>query len=180
MRLPRRLFGQGFGSGLPKDFAGTLDADEHVLASVVVDFGPNSRLVATSRGLWWDVIDNAVRFDWPLIRKATWKDGVLTITAGGVIDEIAGADVLDATQPKRFPLRQPGKLPGIVYQRVTGSIKSSHYRDIPGGGAWFVQRKIAGRGVVLQVWPDEGTDADALASVVRQVVAGIAAADDNG
>jgi hypothetical protein len=53
---------------------------------------------------------------------------------------------------------------------VEGSIRSRHHRDLPGGGAWFVQRKVAGRdGVVLQVRPDAGTDP----AVVRQVVADV-------
>jgi hypothetical protein len=50
-------------------------------------------------------------------------------------------------------------VPEIVHTRVTGSIRSRHYRDLPGGGAWFVQRKVPGRdGVVLQVRADPGTD----------------------
>ena len=57
------------------------------------------------------------------------------------------------------------------HRAATGSIKSRHHRDLPGGGAWFVQRAVAGRdGVVLQVRADPGTDADA----VRRVAAGVA------
>jgi hypothetical protein len=54
---------------------------------------------------------------------------------------------------------------------VEGSIKSRHRRELPGGGAWFVQRKISGRdGTVLQVRPDPGTDE----AVVRQVAGDVA------
>jgi len=58
-----------------------------------------------------------------------------------------------------------------VHARVEGSIRSRHHRDLPGGGAWFVQRKIAGRdGTVLQVRPDPGTEE----TVVRQVAGDVA------
>jgi hypothetical protein len=58
----------------------------------------------------------------------------------------------------------------VVHERVTGSIKSRHHRDLPGGGAWFVQRKVAGRdGILLQVRPDPGTDDAALRQVITVV-----------
>ena len=61
----------------------------------------------------------------------------------------------------------------MVHERVTGSIRSSHHRDLPGGGAWFVQRKLPGQdGVLLQVRADHGTDE----AVVRRVAATVAAA----
>jgi len=61
-----------------------------------------------------------------------------------------------------------------VHVRVNGSIRSRHRRDLPGGGAWFVQRKVPGRdGIVLQVRPDPGTDEDAVQRVATEVAAKI-------
>ena len=76
------------------------------------------------------------------------------------MEEIASGDgpVLLADRPaRRFRLAEPGRVPEVVHARVEGSIRSRHHRDLPGGGAWFVQRKVAGRdGTVLQVRPDPG------------------------
>jgi hypothetical protein len=61
-------------------------------------------------------------------------------------------------------------VPELVHQRVTGSIRTRHHRDLPGGGAWFVQRRVAGRdGVVLQVRPDPGTDLDLVRALAADV-----------
>ena len=55
------------------------------------------------------------------------------------------ARVLLADRPaRRFRLADPGRVPEAVHARVEGSIRSRHHRDLPGGGAWFVQRKVAG------------------------------------
>ena len=68
-------------------------------------------------------------------------------------------------------------MPEAVHARVTGSIRSRHHRDLPGGGAWFVQRKVPGRdGIVLQVRADPGTDTDVVRQVARDVAATACAA----
>jgi hypothetical protein len=57
-----------------------------------------------------------------------------------------------------------------VHRRVTGSIRSTQHRELPGGGAWFVQRKVPGRdGIVLQVRADPGTDADTVRRLAAEV-----------
>ena len=88
------------------------------------------------------------------------------------MEEIDGPAVLLADRPaRRFRLAEPGRVPEVVHARVEGSIRSRHHRDLPGGGAWFVQRKVPGRdGTVLQVRPDPGTDP----AVVAQVAADVA------
>ena len=64
-----------------------------------------------------------------------------------------------------------------MHTRVEGSVRSRHHRELPGGGAWFVQRKVPGRdGTVLQVRPDAGTDR----AVVVQVAADVARALGRG
>ena len=96
---------------------------------------------------------------------------MLAVVEAGEVETVAGAVLIADEPPRRLRLANPGRVPEAVHRRVTGSIKSRHHRDLPGGGAWFVQRAVAGRdGVVLQVRADPGTDADA----VRRVAAGVA------
>ncbi|MBA2310278.1 MAG: hypothetical protein H0W01_13545 [Pseudonocardiales bacterium] len=151
MSLWRRLL---HGVELPAGFTGKLDPDERVLASAEASGGEH--VVVTSSGIW---LPEGGRLDWHLISKATWAGGVLTVVAA-VEHGTAGDAVLLADQrPRRLTLVNPRRVPEIVHERVTGSIRSRHYRDLPGGGAWFVQRKVPGRdGVVLQVRADPGTD----------------------
>ena len=175
-----------------------LEPEEHVLATAeVVDGG---QVVATSRGLWLPGTAGSLagpatgtagslagpaigtagslagpavgaeRLSWHLISKATWEGGVLGVVATRETENLAGA-VLIADQPvRRFRLATPGRVPEIVHRRVTGSIRSRHHRDLPGGGAWFVQRAVPGRdGTVLQVRADPGTDVDAVRRVASEV-----------
>ena len=65
----------------------------------------------------------------------------------------------------------PGRVPEAVHARVDRARSGRrHHRDLPGGGAWFVQRKVPGRdGMVLQVRADPGTDdATSLRQVARR------------
>jgi hypothetical protein len=148
--------------GLPDGFAGTLAPDERVLAVA-------EPLVATSDGLWLPTDDGVRRLGWHLVSKATWQNNALVLIEATEVDEIDGAVLLADRRPVRYRLAEPGRLPEVVHERVTGSIRSRHHRDLPGGGAWFVQRKVPGRGVVLQVRPDPGTDDAAVRSVTGSV-----------
>jgi hypothetical protein len=143
-----------------------LEPDEHVVA--VADVAGGGKVVATSRGLW---LPDGRRLRWHLISKATWEGGALAVVEAKEVETVAGAVLIADEPPRRLRLANPGRVPEAVHRRVTGSIKSRHHRDLPGGGAWFVQRAVAGRdGIVLQVRADPGTDADA----VRRVAAGVA------
>lgn len=154
---------------VPAAVTAGLDADEHVLASAALTGG--GQLVATSRGLWlpdgpgrpgWRLIG------WHLISKATWGNGAIALVEAREVERLDGAVLIEDLPMVRLRLAEPGRVPQVVHERVTASIKSRHRRDLPGGGAWFVQRKVAGRGgVELQVRPDPGTDEGA----VRQVAA---------
>ncbi|NUT49217.1 MAG: hypothetical protein HOV94_18210 [Saccharothrix sp.] len=158
------LFGRIFGSGAPEGFTGALEADERVLASAAIG---SEWLVATSHGLW---LPGPRRVGWHLVSKATWSGNALAVVEA-VEDGTAGdAVLLRDLPPRRFPLESPGKVPEVVHERVTGSIKSTEHNATV--GAWFVQRKVAGRdGVVLQVRPDPGADVER----VREVAASVAA-----
>lgn len=164
-RLVTRLNGT---AALPRDFTGSLSPDEQVLA---VAGGRPVPLVATSLGLWVPDGETTRRVGWHLASKATWNDGVLSLTEA---DETgtAGAAVLLRDRPvQRFALSSPGRVPEVVHARVTGSIRSSHHRELPdGGGAWFVQRKVPGQdGIVLQVRADRGTDETMLRDFASEV-----------
>ena len=178
----RRLLG---GDGLPEGFGGRLEADERVLA--VAHTADGTHLVVTSWGLWLpepDTADGPRRVGWHLVSRAVWRNGALAVveaveeeipaeegTAGeGTAGDGPPAVLLTDRPARRFRLVEPAGVPEAVHARVEASIRSRHHRDLPGGGAWFVQRKVPGRdGTVLQVRPDPGTDRAAAAQVVADV-----------
>lgn len=168
MSVFRKLVDRMVGDGTPPGFAGILDKEESVV--VAAEVRDSGYLVATSLGLWVPADDGHRRIGWHLLSKVTWGDGVLVVIEADETGE-AGDAVLLADRPaRRYPLADPGKLPEAVHRRVTGSIRSRHHRELPGGGAWFVQRKVPGRdGIVLQVRADPGTDADAVRTVAAEV-----------
>jgi hypothetical protein len=164
----RKLLDKVVGDGTPPGFTGTLDDEESVVVTAEVRDG--GHLVATSLGLWVPTDDGHRRIGWHLLSKVTWGDGVLVVIEADETGEAGDAVLLTDRAPRRYPLANPGKLPQAVHRRVTGSIRSRHHRDLPGGGAWFVQRKVPGRdGVVLQVRADPGTDLDAVRTVAAEV-----------
>jgi hypothetical protein len=156
-----------FGSGIPSGFTGTLSAEENPLGSAEVTGG--GFLLATSLGLWLPGEDGPRRVSWHLISKATWGNGALSVIEA-VPEGHAGDAVLITDRPaRRFELARPGVVPRVVHARVTGSISSRHHQALPGGGAWFVQRKVPGVGTVLQVRADPGTDPEALRRMAAEV-----------
>ena len=165
----RRLFGR-LVEDLPLDFTGNLVTDERVLG--VADLADGGHVVATSFGLWLPDGDTVRRVGWHLVSKATWESSWLVLIEADEVDTVDGAVLLADRPPRRLRLSRPGRVPEVVHARVTGSIKSRHHRDLPGGGAWVVQRSIAGRdGIVLQVRADPGTDPDVVRSLAVQVAA---------
>ena len=166
----RRLLGRLGGDELPADFPGKLTAEERVLA--VAEVRDGGRLVATSLGLWLPEGSGSRRVGWHLISKATWDNGTLALIEAEETGTVEGAVLLTDRPTRRFRLAGQGGVPEAVHARVTGSIKSSHHRDLPGGGVWVVQRKVAGRdGIVVQVRADPGTSEDAVRSLTVQVMA---------
>jgi hypothetical protein len=169
-RFVRRL---SAGGALPAGFSALLQPDERVLA--VADLAGGGHLVLTQVGVW--VPEGSVhrRVGWHLVSKAVWDRSSLLLTEA-VTTGSAGAAMLISDLPqRRFVLTEPGRVPEVVRQRVTGSIKSSQYYELPGGGAWFVQRKIPGYdGVVLQVRADEGTSPEAVQATASGVAARLA------
>jgi hypothetical protein len=169
MKLPGFLSKLTGRDGLPDGFAGTLDTDERVLAVATLTTA-GRHLVGTSLGLWLPTDDGARRLGWHLVSKASWQNSTLVLIEAVESEEVEGAVLLSDLNPVRFRLADPGRLPEVVHARVEGSIKSRHHRELPGGGAWFVQRKVFGRdGMLLQVRPDPGTDLDAVRRVTGSV-----------
>lgn len=160
-RFAARLSGT---AEVPADFAGALGADERVLAVARAADGP---LVATHLGLW---LPEGRLLGWHLVSKATWRDGVLIVVEAVESGSAGDAVLLRDLRPLRLRVTEPGTLPEVVRTRVTGSIRSTEHRELPGGGARFVQRKVPGRnGLVLQVRADPGTDERSLAPVAAEV-----------
>ncbi len=115
--------------------------------------------------------DGVRRLGWHLVSRATWKNGALAVVEATEVEEIDAAVLLADRPARRFRLAEPGRVPEVVHARVEGSIRSRHRRELPGGGAWFVQRKVPGRdGIVLQVRPDPETDPVVVAQVAADVV----------
>ena len=164
MSLLDRLFRR---PAMPPGLVGRLDADENVVASAPLTGREGELLVATTHGLW---LPEGRRVGWHLVSKATWGGGALTLVEAE--EEAVAQDVvlLHDLPARRFQLAEPGTVPEIVHKRVTSSIRFRHRRELPGGGAWFVQRSVPGRdGLLLQVRADPGTDPAAVRRVAAQV-----------
>lgn len=163
----KRLVDRIGGRELPEGSTVQLADREHVLAV-------GDRLVATSLGLWLPDEGGSYRVGWHMISKATWNNNVLTVIETRETGHAGEAVLLEDLPPRRFTLSRPGKVPQTVHERVTGSIKSSHYREVSGGGARLVQRKVPGQdGIALQVRADPGTDEDAVRTLAANVAAEI-------
>jgi hypothetical protein len=120
-------------------------------------------------GLW---LPGSRRVGWHMISKATWGGGTLVLIEATEASRSGDAVVLADLPPVRYVLIDSGRLPDIVHTRVTKSIASRHRQELPGGGAWFVQRKVPGQdGITLQVRPDPGTSPEAVDKVAREVAA---------
>jgi hypothetical protein len=143
----------------PESFTGTLEPDERVLGSALLA-GQGGAVVVTQLGLW---LPEGRRIGWHLLSKATWGGGLLVLTEAAEDGTLGAATVLVDQQPRRLALGEPGRVPELVHQRVTGAIRTRDRIDVPGGGAWLLRRAVPGRdGLVLQVRPDAGTDRDIL------------------
>jgi hypothetical protein len=158
----RRLFG---GEELPDGFTGQLATEERVLA--VGTLAGGGHLVVTSYGVW---LPEGRRIGWHLVTKATWGDGGLALVEAEEVESTDDVVLLRDLPPRRLALTEPRSVPEIVHKRVTGSIRFRHHRDLPGGGAWFVQRSVPGRdGLQLQVRADPGTDPATVRRVATEV-----------
>ncbi len=154
---------------LPPGFSGRLDPDERIVTTG--QLAGSGHLVLTQLGMWVPEGAEARRIGWHLVSKAVWDHGALVVTEAVSTAQVSEAVLLSDLPPRRFPLAQPGKVPEVVRERVTNSIRSSRHCELPGGGAWFVQRRVPGQdGLVLQVRADPGTAPGALEAMISEVV----------
>ncbi|WP_040918715.1 hypothetical protein [Saccharomonospora glauca] len=169
MSVWRRIF----GPAVPDEIRERLAADEHVLAAAAT--GTGGHVAVSALGLWVPDGEGARRIGWDLISKAQWGGDVLTVTEAEVADRAGEALVLRDLPPVRHVLPKPGKIPYLVRQRVESSIRSRYRKELPGGGAWFVVRKLPGTdGAVLQVRPDPGTDPEVVRGIAEEAAAKLA------
>ena len=153
---------------LPAGFTGTLESTERVVT--MGELAGGGHLVLTQLGLWVPEGAEVRRIGWHLVSKAVWNRSALVIIEAVSTGTVNEAVLLFDLPPRRFALMQPGKVPEVVRERVTSSIRSSQHCELPGGGAWFVQRRVPGRdGVVLQVRADPGTEPGALEMMASEV-----------
>lgn len=152
----------GLGRRRSSRLRAELRPDETVLARAEVVGG--GELVATRYGLW--AIPGSGEPElvpWQLVSKVRWQVPVLELTAAEVMGALAGAEWIADRPPARYELTGAGKLTDAVHHRVRAGILTSSHRDLPGGGAWLVLRRIPGRdGAVVQVRLDPGVDARAV------------------
>ncbi|MDQ3763381.1 MAG: hypothetical protein M3460_17660 [Actinomycetota bacterium] len=166
----RLLRGFAAGCDLPTGFAGALEPAERVVT--VGKLASGEHLVLTQLGLWVPESAGVRRIGWHLVSKAVWDRSALVITEAVSTSTVGEVVLLSDLPPRRFALASPGKVPEVVRQRVTSSVRSSQHCELPGGGAWFVQRRVPGRdGVVLQVRADPGTEPGALDAMVSEIAA---------
>jgi hypothetical protein len=165
----RRLF----GPTVPDEIRERLATDEHVLAATPT--GTGGHVAVSALGLWVPDADGARRIGWDRISKAVWRGDALAVTEAEIADRAGDAVVLRDLEPVRHVLPKPGRIPYLVRQRVEGSIRSRYRKELPGGGAWFVVRKLPGvDGVVLQVRPDPGTEPEVVRSIAEEAAAKLA------
>ncbi len=155
---------------LPAGFTGTLDPGERIVT--MGELAGGGHLVLTQLGMWVPEGAETRRIGWHLVSKAVWDRSALVITEAVSTGAAGEAVLLSDLPPRRFAFAQPGNVPKVVRERVTSSIRSSEHCELPGGGAWFVQRRIPGRdGMVLQVRADPGTEPGALEMRASEVAA---------
>lgn len=158
-------------SAPPPGFAGRLEFDERIVTTGELA-GSGGHLVLTSLGMWVPEGTEVRRVGWHLVSKAVWDRSALVVTEAVSTGMVGEAVLLADLPPRRFALVAPGKVPEVVRQRVTNSIRSSRRCELPGGGAWFVQRRVPGQdGLVLQVRADRTTSPGALEAMINEVVA---------
>lgn len=170
MSVLRRLR-EALGLVIPAGLDGVIPTGEDVIGTATTDTG--ATLAVTHLGLWVAESEGTRRIGWHLISKAVWSDGVLTVTESDEVDTAGDAVILVDRDPVAWSLSQPGKLPELVRERVDGSIRARHRKELDVAGAWFVLRKIPGcDGVVLQARPDPGADREAVAAIATEAAAG--------
>jgi hypothetical protein len=156
----------------PEHLVSLLDADDRVLAFADTDAG--TVVLASSRGLWWPEGESARLIGWQYVDKAIWRDGVLSVIAADVEDDLLLVD--RAAISAR--LARPRDLPPTIRRRVEANVVHTEVLSLPGGAGRFVARRIPGRdGLAWWVRLEPGTrDAPQVRDAARRVIGELRAA----
>ena len=162
----------------PAAVVALLGADERVVSWA--DTSDGEVVAATQYGLWWPENGTHRRIAWQLVDKAVWRDGVLVVVEGEVVDDLLLVD----REAVSVALTVPRDLPPTVRKRVEGNIVTRELVTVPGGSVRFVARRSPGRdGLVWWAHLEGGTrDTPSLRSAVaaRLEILRAAATDSQG
>ena len=149
----------------PPELLALLDRDERVVGWGT---GGQAHVLATPRGLWWPSDAGYRRIGWERVDKATWRDGVLTVTEADVVDDLLLVD-RDAVS---IELAVPRHLPAAVRTRVDTNVVHTELMPVPGGSARVVARRVPGQdGLVWWARLEAGVnDSDEVRAAVRRQI----------
>jgi hypothetical protein len=151
----------------PSAVLALLSQDERVVSWA--DTSDGSFVVATPTGLWWPDSEGPRRIGWQYVDKAVWHEGVLTVIAADVVDDLLLVD----RPPVSALLSVPRDLPPTVRKRVQANIVRSEVVAVPGGAARYVSRRVPGQNGVTwwaRLEPGTADTADARAAVRARVL----------
>jgi hypothetical protein len=133
-----------------------LRSGEQRLAAAAVSPGGDDApwLVATTKALWLPGEGGEpTRLPWETVARATWRDGVLTVTEAGP----DGGPLEERTTAYR--LVDARGFPDAVHDRVTASVLWSRHHRLRGrDGVRVLARRTEAGGVVWSLAYDAGVD----------------------
>jgi len=136
----------------PASVLALLTGDERVVSWA--DTADGQVVVATQYGLWWPGTDGPRLIRWQNVDKAVWRDDVLMVTEGDVVDNTLLVD----REPVLVKLAVPRDLPPEVRKRVEANIVERELASVPGGAVRFVARREPGHdGVIWLAHLEHGT-----------------------
>jgi hypothetical protein len=121
----------------PADALALLDTGERVASWA--DTADGAVVMATPLGLWWPFPSGLRRIGWQHVSKATWRDGVMSVVEGEVVDGL-----VEDRPAVAVTLSTPRDLPIAVRKRVQQNFLKNELVSVSGGAVRFVQRRVPG------------------------------------
>jgi len=154
------------GENVPKELAELIERGDHVLAWTVHNGG---LLAATKRSLISIDHHEPNRIPWETTLQAKWDEPILIV--------LVQPDSSSAATQMAWSLPEPGQLPAVVRDRVTGTVLVDQVRDVAGVGR---VRFVARRGTQAVSWvaiPDDDSvvKAQGSAEIIQAALAEIQA-----
>jgi hypothetical protein len=147
----------------PAEVVARLPRDERIVSWA--DLAGGGVVLATPAGLWWPGESAHRLIGWQHVIKAVWREGLLTVIEGEIVDDLLLVDM----PPVTADIAVPRDLPPVVRKRVEANVVSSDVLPVPGGAARFVARRIPGHDGVR--WWARLEDGTRDTSYVRDAVA---------